>query len=257
MEEIESIMYSALDNSEFKLYIQGKYNAKTKEINGGEALVRWINKEKGIIYPDKFIDIFEKNGFIIKLDIYMLNEVCKSLRYWIDSRLRVIPISVNISRLHLNNVGFLIDNMKKIMSMYKISSDLIELEITESLIFNESIDIVDSLLKIKSLGVKLSLDDFGSGYSSLNMLNELPIDIIKLDGVFLGKNELSEKSKIVIKNIVRMAKELNLKVVAEGVEIKEQSDFLEEIGCDLLQGYLYRKPISVEEFEKYDLIKLE
>ncbi|GAB6168324.1 EAL domain-containing protein [Clostridium carnis] len=251
--EMENCMYNALGSGEFKLYLQPKYDMNKNKLIGAEALARWDNPEKGIISPNKFIPVFEKNGFIINLDIYMLKETCRYLRKWMDENIDLIPISINISRVHLNNIEYFLSSIKEIIYIYQIPPNLIEIEITESIIFEDSKILIYALNKLKEIGFKISLDDFGSGYSSLNMLKDIPIDIIKLDRLFLkGKSE-SEKGKIIISNIVKMAKELNLGVISEGVETIDQANFLKSIGCNLVQGYLYAKPMTVTDFEKKQL----
>ncbi len=248
-QEIENHSKAAFKNEEFKLYVQPKYNIENSEIIGGEALVRWVHPQKGMIFPDKFIPLFEKNGDIIKLDEYMLRKSCEWLKLRIEKGLSYIPISVNQSRLNLYNKEH-IDNFTAIVDSYRIPRSLIEVEITENM-FLEDLDLVKmSLENLHAYGFKVSMDDFGSGHSSLNMLQDINVDVIKLDRKFCNSNANEERGRKIIKNIVSMAKELNIEIIAEGVELKEQAEFLKGIGCIKAQGYYYSKPVPVEDFEK-------
>lgn len=248
-EEIENYSKTAFENEEFKLYVQPKYNIENSEIVGGEALVRWLHPQKGMIFPDKFIELFEKNGDIIKLDEYMLRKSCEWLKSRIENGLSYIPISVNQSRLNLYNKVH-IEHFTDIVDSYEIPRNLIEIEITENM-FLEDLDLVKvSLDSLHDYGFKVSMDDFGAGHSSLNMLQDINVDVIKLDRKFCNSNANEERGRKIIKNIVLMAKELNIEIIAEGVELKEQADFLKSIGCNKAQGYYYSKPIPVEDFEK-------
>lgn len=251
---IEDEMQAALENNEFKVYLQPKVNLNTGEISGAEALVRWEHPELGLLSPNKFIPIFEKNGFIVKLDMYVFEQVCIYLRKWVDLGYDVVPISVNVSRVHFLNNGFVSD-YSKIKEKHHVENNLIEVEITESVVFdNENEDEVFKVMReFKDAGFEISMDDFGSGYSSLGLLKEMPIDTLKLDRVLI-KNIEDDNSQIIVSNVINMVKSLNLKVVSEGVETHKQVDFLRGIGCDMAQGYVFAKPESVENYEK--LIKL-
>lgn len=247
--ELESMMATALENGEFIPYYQPKYNLQSKAIVGAEALVRWLHPKKGIIPPIKFIPLFEKNGFIMELDFYIYEQVCKTLRNWLDEGRAVIPISINVSRIHLQKADF-IPLLKKLITKYQIPIDLLELEITESA-FIENMDSLTNLLhELKTAGFILSMDDFGVGYSSLSFLKDLPIDIVKLDKEFLQKNIVSDKERIIIQGFVNIAHNLNIHVVSEGVETQEQAQMLEEIGCETVQGYLFAKPMPLAAFEQ-------
>lgn len=247
---IEDEMHKALERNEFKVYLQPKVDLKTGEISGAEALVRWEHPELGLLSPDKFVSIFEKNGFIVKLDMYVFEQVCINLRKWLNQEYDVVPISVNISRIHFLNSNFVSD-YNKIKKNYQISDNLIEIEITESAVFsNESENEVFKIMaKFKEEGFEISMDDFGSGYSSLGLLKEMPIDTLKLDRIFL-KNIEDYNSQIIVSNIVNIAKNLNLNVVSEGVENNMQVDFLRDIGCDMAQGFVFAKPEPMDNYEK-------
>lgn len=246
--QIENEMENALEQDEFLIYLQPKYNMAKKEIVGAEALVRWKHPIKGLIPPNKFIPLFEKNGFIIKLDVFVWEQVCKILRKWIDEGKKVFPISVNVSRLHLYNPLFRI-TIEKLVKKYNLPHSLIELELTENLFFDNIEHLFTVLTDLQKEGFTLDMDDFGSGYSSLNILKNLPVDVLKIDCEFFNETVATEKGKTVIKYTVGMANEMNMKVVAEGVETEEQVKFLLDVGCQIAQGYYFSKPIPISEFE--------
>ncbi len=248
--KIEKYINKAIENKEFEVYLQGKYNLENNLLIGAEALVRWNNKKVGKVAPDKFIPILEENNFIAKLDKYMFEEVCKILQRWKNAYNKIIPISINISSETLKEEHNFIENIKELMDYYCVDKNSIEIEITERTMIEKSEEIIKVLKEIKALGIKVALDDFGAGYSALNLLKSLPIDIVKLDKLFLDKKNISTKGKIVLTNVINMANELGLEVITEGVEHIEQAEFLKSIGCKTVQGYLYCKPIEVQEFEK-------
>ncbi|MFQ4230571.1 diguanylate phosphodiesterase, partial [Clostridioides difficile] len=247
--EIENSMVDALNNGEFIVYFQPKYSLSDYQIIGAEALVRWDNPQKGLIPPIEFIPVFERNGFIVNINFYVFEEVCKKIREWMDEGQKVVPISVNLSRMHFVNSNF-IEKFKLIVDKYKIPTRLIELELTETAVLDNIEGLLDTMNNLKEKGFVISMDDFGTGYSSLNLLKELPVDILKLDRAFFTEKDESNNEKIVISNVIKMAKELKMKVISEGVETISQVEFLKQIGCDMVQGYLFSKPMPVKEFEK-------
>lgn len=247
--EMENTMFSSLENREFIVHLQPKIELDTGEIQGSEALVRWKSPDKGLIPPNEFIPFFEKNGFVINLDLYVLEEICIQLRKWINAGINPVTISVNVSRIHLYCNNF-IETYKNIIDKYGIPAKYIELELTESIIFDNFDILIDIMNNLKEIGFLISMDDFGSGYSSLNMLKEIPMDILKLDQKFIMETYNSNRSKIIVTKVVEMAKELGMKVVSEGVETEEQFELLKEVKCDMAQGYLFGKPMPIEEFEK-------
>lgn len=247
IKRIEDDMHNALENNEFKVYLQPKIDLQTGEISGAEALVRWEHPELGLLKPDKFIHIFEDNGFIVKLDKFVFEQVCISLRKWLNLGYEIVPISVNVSRVHFMNSNF-VSEYNKIKDKYNISNNLVEIEITESVVFgnkNEG-EVFQIMRRFRDDGFDISMDDFGSGYSSLGMLKEMPIDTLKLDKMFLNNIE-DYSTQIIVSNIVNMAKNLNLNVVSEGVETYMQADFLKDIGCDMAQGFVFAKPKPIDE----------
>lgn len=247
-QKIESYMNDALKNNEFKVVYQPKIFTESEELAGAEALVRWHKDEK-IISPNQFIPLFEKNKFIIKLDLYVFEKVCKDISNWKEKFNFVPTISINVSKEHFADEN-LIDEYVKITDKYGVKRNKIDLEITESATINEKVDILKILNKIKKYGFIISIDDFGTGYSSLSMLQNMPIDIIKIDRLFIEKANL-DSDKNIIDYIVKIAEFLGVKTIIEGVESREQVEFLRKLNCDMIQGYYYSKPISKEDFEDY------
>ncbi|WMJ90480.1 bifunctional diguanylate cyclase/phosphodiesterase [Anaerocolumna sp. MB42-C2] len=248
--DIENEMNLALENGEFEIYLQPKVLIATTEVIGAEALVRWVHPSKGIISPERFIPLFEKNGFIIKLDYLVWEMAFVTLRKWLDEGFEPIPISVNVSRLHIHNAD-IVQKFIMLAEKYKVPRNLIELELTETAFLNNLDELSYLAHNLKKEGFILSMDDFGTGYSSLNMLKDVPVDVIKIDRGFLNEIVTTERGKTVIQYTIAMAKKLNIEVIAEGVENFVQAKFLYEAGCETAQGYFYSKPIPVPKFEQY------
>ena len=246
--EIENEMTAALERNEFEVYYQPKYHLLTGKAMGAEALVRWQHPSRGLLPPAEFIPVFERDGFVLQLDAYVLEQVCKQLRRWIDAGLDPLPIAVNQSRLHLHDPDF-VSSYRAMVERYHLPPRLIELEITESALFETVDTMLGTMKQLHAAGFCLSMDDFGAGYSSLNLLRELPFDVLKLDRAFLDHRGDEKRGRKIIAGFVTIAKSLGIRLVAEGVETEEQAAFLREIGCDLAQGYLYAKPMPVEAFE--------
>ena len=246
---IESTMEQALADHEFKLYLQPKCDFKTGRIVSAEALVRWQRASEGMIRPDWFIPVFEKNGFVVALDWHMLQQTLELLRKWLDEDSEMIPIGVNFSRLHLTDTSF-IQQLERYADEAGVLHRYIEVELTESVVFGNMERMKQVIDGLHASGFSVAMDDFGAGYSSLNVLKDLDFDCVKLDKEFLAKGEGNPRQRQVISGVVKMVKELGCRVVAEGVETQEQADFLSSIGCDVAQGYFYSRPLSVEEFEK-------
>ena len=243
---IEDRMYYALEHHEFVMYLQPKYSIDSTCIVGAEALVRWIHPENGIISPADFIPIFEKDGFIVKVDEYMWEQAVITIKSWIDAGLEPLPISVNISRVHLSDDRF-VKILDGIVAKYGVPKRYLETEITESV---ENDNSGDMIKKLKESGYTLLMDDFGSGYSSLNMLKNTPFDVIKIDKDFFSEFMLSDRGKKIISHTISMSKDIGLDLVAEGVETEEQAKFLLDSGCRVAQGFFYSKPVTVDEFNK-------
>lgn len=247
--KIESQMHVALEQGEFHLYLQPKVDIATGKIVGSEGLVRWLHPEEGLIVPDRFIPLFEKNGFIIRIDEYVWEKTCALLRDWLDRGLEVSPVSVNVSRMHIHDTR-LCEKLLGLLQKYRLSPDLLELELTESAFLHNDAAMIDTMERLQKYGFHFSLDDFGAGYSSLNMLKSLPVDTIKLDRAFLSEVSVSEKGKTVVRHTIALAKAMHMKVVAEGVENMEQAEFLLDAGCVVAQGFYYSPPVPVPVFEK-------
>jgi FOG: EAL domain len=242
-------MKSAFDNGEFEFFLQPKFSLITNELIGSEALIRWRHHEKGLLSPGVFIPVLEKNGFISKVDFFVWDGVCKLLRKWLNEGKKAQPISVNLSRLDFYNPN-LVNFLKSLIKKYNIPIELLELEVTESA-YMENPKIMEGCVKeLQDAGFKILMDDFGSGYSSLNTLKDINIDILKIDMKFLEDDLTSKRSKYILTCVVEMAKKLNTPVIIEGVETENQVEFLKSIGCVFAQGYYYSKPIEVKEFEK-------
>lgn len=245
---ITADMQGAMERQEFKLFFQPQYNPAGTLV-GAEVLCRWIKDDGFIRTPDVFIPIFEKNGFIKKLDRYVWEKSFQAIQRWHSAGIKVVPISLNISRITLKNddiISFISDLHKN----YSLPPHTVHFEITESAYMNDQKRLIGRVNGIRNLGYAIAMDDFGSGYSSLNTLKDVPIDILKLDMGFLRESENTERGGTIINSVVRMAQDLKLMTIAEGVETQNQADFLCSIGCDVLQGFLYSRPVSQAEFER-------
>ena len=241
----------AIEEEQFEVYFQPKINLVTDKSYGAEALVRWKHPERGMISPGEFIPIYEKNGIIGKLDQYMWRQVCKVLRKWLDAGLNPNPISVNVSRVNIYNPR-LVEILKKLITEYQIPAHLLNLELTESAFMEEQDLIMNTMSRLHKLGFKIMMDDFGSGYSSLNVLKDMEVDYLKVDMKFLQQDkEFNGKGEKVLTSVIRMAKWLRMPAIVEGVETIEQVDFLKCIGCEYAQGYYFAKPMPVEEYEAF------
>lgn len=246
---IESNMIDALNNNEFHVYYQPKVNIETGRVVGAEALVRWIRPNGEIISPGKFVPIFEENGFITEMDFAIYRQAVADIARWMRMDIDVPLISLNVSRRHLADDDFC-DKFNALVNTLGVPREYIELEITESMLTENLNKLVDVATKFKDLGYRISIDDFGSGYSSLNLITMMPFDTLKIDGGFFLRNDLTEKNKKVITSVVSLAKSLNLETVSEGVETQNQVDFLKGLGCDMIQGFFYYKPMPGPDFEQ-------
>lgn len=247
---IENIMEDALERREFIVYLQPKFNLDDPEhVAGAEALVRWKHDGK-LVPPGNFIPVFEKNGFVTKIDFFMLEEVCRLQKKWKNAGFEPRVISVNMSRLHLRNPHF-VDDLAEMCEKYEIDTKYIEIEITESAAY-ENIDILYNVFtSIREKGFHISIDDFGTGYSSLNMLKDLPVDVLKIDRSFLTESaDENENASHIIGCVVSLASSLNIATICEGIETKEQAHLLTKLGCNMAQGFFFARPMPVEDFEK-------
>lgn len=254
--DYENMMPAALERHEFQCYLQPKYGLRSRNIEGAEALIRWNSKDFGFISPGEFIPIAEKNGFVVELDFFILEEVCRTMRHWINQGKKPVVVSVNQSRLHLNYDDY-IWRLREIVDKYDIPYEYIELELTESVFTENAEKLLKIMHKLHEIGFKLSLDDFGSGYSSLNMLKDMPVDVVKIDKEFFSDTMNTSKGRAVISTVVDLAKNLDMDVISEGVETKEQVEFLTEIHCAMVQGYYFAKPMPISDFEALWFADLE
>ncbi|MBR3920982.1 MAG: EAL domain-containing protein, partial [Oscillospiraceae bacterium] len=234
---IEKDMHSALENGHFVPYYQPKYNISTGKVVGAEALVRWIHPEKGIIPPGSFIPLFERNGFIINVDEYIWEDVCRKMALWRDKGYQIVPVSVNVSRLHIFDPNF-ITKIKNLVAKYNIDPKMLILEFTESLLVENAEEMLKMMNELKNEGFNISMDDFGSGFSSLNMLKDMPLNEVKIDKEFLNETQSTNaaKGKTVVAGTILMVNQLDMGVIAEGVENHEQAQFLLAAGCETAQG---------------------
>lgn len=244
---LSSIMRQSLKSNEFIVYYQPKVNIYTNKCIGVEALVRWQKQDGTIIFPSEFIPLFEKNHFITELDMYVLNQVCLQIASWKKQKKTPLPVSVNISRVDLNR-NDIVKQIVTICDYHHIERDLIELEITESVFLEDENVAVERSKELKAEGFMLSIDDFGTGFSSLSLLKDLPMDVLKLDHTFFQK-KMNQREKIILTNIIRMAKQLDMTIVSEGIETKQHVAFLKSIGCEIAQGFYYARPMKISSLD--------
>lgn len=248
-QRIVNSMKSALENHEFVVFYQPKYELCDNQIAGAEALVRWKHPERGMVSPGEFIPVFERNGFITKLDYYVWEQTCIQLRKWLDEGKQPLPISVNLSRISLYNKG-LVEMICDLVDRYRIPRRLFQVELTESAYNTNPKAVQDMMQHLRDEGFYILMDDFGSGYSSLNVLKDIVVDVLKMDMKFFDGKDREGRGENIMAAVIRMAKWLNMPVVAEGVERIEQVEFLRSIGCEYVQGYYFAKPMPVEDYEK-------
>lgn len=239
----------AIEEKQFKVYYQPICRSSDGLITSAEALIRWQHPIKGMISPGAFIPLFEKNGFISILDRYVWNEVCAMQQSRLDQGLATVPVSVNVSRVEFYNPA-LCDDIRDIAKKHNISPDLLKIEITESAYADNPVQVMDAVKKLHAYGFSVLMDDFGSGYSSLNMLKDLPIDVLKIDMRFLDDLDKDQKAAIMLESIIRLAKWMKLSVVSEGVETQREWEYLRSVECDSVQGYFFYKPMPQEDFIK-------
>lgn len=245
---IEQDLSSAVRKGQLTIDIQPKYDLKTGKCISAEALVRWEHPALGRVMPDEFISISEQTGDVIDIDMFVLETVCKNLRRWLDSGIKPVPIAVNQSRMHIADPNYA-ESVFRMMEKYDVWPSMIELETTESVIINDYEKIAAVLEKLRSYGFILSVDDFGSGFTSLDMISELEYDVIKLDQKLISKITTHPRTLSLVKHIIAMSHDMGMQVVAEGVETAEQAEILKKVDCDIAQGFYYSYPVSVESFD--------
>ncbi|MBR1640162.1 MAG: EAL domain-containing protein [Treponema sp.] len=246
-QHIIETMERGLDEEQFRIFYQPKHESISGGIAGAEALVRWEHPEYGFLSPNQFIPIFERNGFISKLDLYILTQVCKDIKRWQQNGLPIVPVSVNISRRDFLEPGC-IDREIQIVDELEVDHSLLHMEVTESLYSDNTELIISQVKKFQDSGFLIEMDDFGAGYSSLGSLSSFPLNVIKLDISFVRNLKANE---IVIENIIKMAHRMGLMTVAEGAESTEQFKTLKTLGCDFIQGFYFSKPLSAKNYESY------
>lgn len=246
--QIENELKNSITNKEFSIFYQPQINSNNNKITGVEALIRWKNARLGNIPPSEFIPIAEKNGFIVKLGDWILNKVLSDVCIWQQQKFNFGTVSINISPIQIKESNFK-EDLINTCTKYNISPNLLEIEITEGTLIEIYDDKIDTLNDIIKSGIHLAIDDFGTGYSSLNYLTNLPVNTLKIDKSFID-NIKNDKNKAVIKSIVFLSNALNYKIVTEGVETKEQLDLLRDLGCHIIQGYYFSKPLPQSEFMK-------
>lgn len=244
---IENTMHEAFENLEFQMYLQPKYELVTKRLVGSEALVRWESTAKDKKYPDEFIPVFEKTGFIIQIDLYMMECACQLLRHWIDFGIEPVPISVNQSKLLLLNPIYF-NVITTTIEKYNLPPQFIEVEITETIMYENAAVLNDLIAKLHMYGIRVAIDDFGSGYSSLVLLRDIKADVLKIDKAFIYKAEKDTVGKKILSSIIQLADTLNMQILAEGVETENQLNMLADLGCHEVQGYLFGKPVPAQTF---------
>ena len=249
------IFEKALENDEILVYMQPKISVKKGGIKGAEALTRLIDEDGSIVPPDIFIPVLESSGKVLDLDWYVMKYVFRKIDEWLKEGRTVVPVSVNLSKLHFYHDSLVEDIMRE-FEKYNFSPDYVEFEVTESVFFEEAELIIDKIEKLRAHGFKISVDDFGAGYSSLNLIGILPVDIIKLDKGFIKNSLNNRKGMDIIKGLIRILNEIEMDIVCEGIETKAEEKIVYEFGCDSMQGFLYDKPIPIDSFEdKYILMK--
>lgn len=246
---ITDAMETALAEGQFVVYLQPKYSLLEERLAGTEALVRWIHPEWGFMSPGEFIPLFEKNGFIPKLDQYVWEQVCRLLRDWKEQGYPLLPVSVNVSRADVYQ-GDLVQTLQDLIRKYDVDPAYLHLEITESAYAENPGEIIATVAALRKLGFIVEMDDFGSGYSSLSMFSQMALDVLKLDMKFVQNEAERPMDQSILNDIISMAHRMHLNVVAEGVETRSQADRLRAIGCDYVQGYFFAKPMPVEEFSE-------
>lgn len=253
-DDLEKDFEEGIENNEFKIFLQPKFDVKTEKIVGAEALIR-REKEGRLIMPNAFIPEYERTGVITKLDMFVFESMCKKLREWEDKGYRVFPIAINESRRHLYNENHT-NELEQIVKLYNVNPNLIELELTETVVVENIESAKEAERRVHALGFVVSMDDFGVGYSSFYMLKNINIDILKIDKSFSDEVMEDKRGRIILDSIIDMAKKLQIKTVAEGIETKEQLEYLKQIGCDMVQGYYFEEPLQIKEFEQKYIVPI-
>ena len=240
-------MEFALQERQFSIYLQPVYNSETGRIVSAEALVRWQHPSQGMISPGKFIPLFERNGFIVRLDRYVWERVCEFMAELREATGMLLPVAVNVSRLNLYNLD-LLDFIMGLIKKHSLSPEYLHLEITEEAYTQDSYQLIEEVELFRQNGFKVTLDNYGKGYSPLSMLRDLPVDTLKVDMSFMTKGDRAERGARIMEGVVKVAKDMGLDVIIEGVETKADRLFVAKKGARLIQGYCYAKPMPREDF---------
>ena len=248
-QQLISEMNSALEEGQFVMYLQPQYNYATGALHAAEALVRWNHPTKGIIPPIKFIPLFEQNGFIMHLDKFVWEEACRYQRKWMNMGIGICPISINVSRTDICSMN-VSGHLTRLLEKYDLPTSAIHVEITESAYIDNPAQLIDAVRRLREAGFCVEMDDFGSGYSSLNTLKDVPVDLLKLDMKFIESEGQEDRGGAILSSVVRMSKWLRLPIIAEGVETRAQAEYLKSIGCLYMQGFYFAKPMPVNEYEE-------
>ena len=246
---LESREKDLVESGELVVYYQPKLDLRTRSVSGAEALVRWLVPSRGLAAPVAFVPFYERSGYIVQVDRYVFGRVCERLRIWLDAGIDPVPVSFNLSRAHLANPAFL-DAFERIRKRWNVPPGLLDFELTETLLVGSPFAVADAFGVIRAAGYRSSIDDFGSGLSSLGMLKDAQADSLKLDRAFLSPTGCDPmRGKVVVESVVAMAKRLGMSVVCEGVESASWLDGLEGMGCDLAQGFAIAPALPPDEFE--------
>ena len=254
---IKAYVDTAVENDEFIIMLQPKFDINSETIKGAEALIRWNYKKKELLPPSRFIPFFEKDGTISKIDDIVLRKVCEAFARWKDQGKALYPISVNLSRDRLYDVN-LIDHLTGIVDSYNVDHSLIDFELTESASYDNTEQMIKALNDLRNRGFGISMDDFGTGYSSFSLLTQMPIDTLKIDKSFVdkvGSDDEKEHDIVVIRHIIALARELDFFCLEEVAEKNCKVDKLRQLGCQVIQGYYYSKPVPVNEYEENYLLR--
>lgn len=248
-QQVEDEMYGALAKREFEAYYQPKYNIETGEIMGAEALVRWNHPARGLLSPAHFIPVFEASGFVVQLDFYIFKKVCRTLATQLKNSEPAVPVAVNFSSRHFANPGFA-GEVRRIAELLSVPPSFLEIEITETTLMENWDETINQTRRLREMGFSVALDDFGTGYSSMGVLQELPVNVIKIDRSFINRDLSEHRNAMFVTGIVNIARVLNLRIICEGVETQEQVDFLRKSGIRFVQGYYYSRPVSEAVFKE-------
>ena len=247
-QRINAELDDALRERQIFPYLQPQYSGEN-ELTGAEVLVRWQHPSEGFLAPYRFIPILEKNGMIVKVDEHIWEEACRILSSWKGTQKEMLHLSVNISPKDFYFID-IYETFTKLVEKYGLNPGRLHLEITETVVMNDASENIRTINRLREYGFIVEMDDFGSGYSSLNLLRDMPVDVLKIDMAFLGKTTHPKKAETILNNIIELAHQLNMISIAEGIELKNQLDMLKQMGCNVFQGYYFAKPMPLQDFEK-------